>query len=271
MMLPKPARYGEQFASTFQEPGVVDAYQHRPAYSPETFTILASLIADSPRTVLDIGCGTGFIARYLVEYVERVDALDVSEAMVAQGRQLPNGDHPRLRWLIGRAEDTPLRPPYALITAGDSLHWMEWEIVMPRFARVLTAGGLLAILENGQLALPWDAELLPLIQKYSVYGQQYQSIDLIAELERRGLFHKHGVTQTKPVAFQQSLDAYVESFHARASLARERIGDEAAAAFDAELRDLVLRYGTDQVELQIVIDITWGRPLDPAATTTIDG
>jgi SAM-dependent methyltransferase len=271
MMLPKPACYGEQYASAFQEPGVANAYQHRPAYSAETFAVLASLIADSPRTILDIGCGTGFIARYLVEQVDRADALDVSEVMVAQGRQLPNGDHPRLRWLIGRAEDAPLSPPYVLITAGDSLHWMEWEAVMPRFARVLTPRGLLAILQNGQLALPWDAELLPLIQKYSVYGQQYQSIDLIAELERRGLLHKHGTTQTKPVPFQQSLDHYVESFHGRASLARERIGGEAAAAFDTELRNLVLQHGTDRVELQIVTDIVWGRPLDPAATATSDG
>src|SRR5262249_7231174 len=251
-MLPKPVCYGEQYASAFQEPGVANAYQYRPSYSRETFTFLASLILDAPRTVLDIGCGTGFIARYLVEQVDRVDALDVSHAMITEGRRLPNGAHPQLRWLIGRAEDAPLSPPYALISAADSLHWMEWGIVMPRFARMLTPRGTLAILQNGQVALPWDAELLPLIQKYSIYGKQYQSIDLVAELEQRGLFHKHGAIQTTPVPFHQSLDAYIESFHGRASLARERIGDAAAAAFDNELRNLALRHGMDRLELHIV-------------------
>ena len=267
-MLSKPACYGEQYASAFQEQGVAIAYQHRPPYSPEAFAILTDLIVDAPRTMLDIGCGTGFIARNMVEHADRVDALDVSQAMIDQGRQLPNGDRARLRWIVGRAEDAPLNPPYALITAGDSLHWMEWDVVMPRFAHLLAKRGALAILQVGQLPLPWDAKLLLLIQKYSVYGQHYQSIDLAAELERRGLFHKHSAIQTTPVPFSQPLDAYIESFHGRASLARVRIGEAAAAAFDSELRNLVSVHGSDQIELQIVADIVCGRPLDLAAPNT---
>ena len=107
-----------------------------------------------------------------------------------------------------------------------------------------------------------------LIQKYSVYGQHYQSIDLAAELVRRGLFHKHSAIQTTPVPFSQPLDAYIESFHGRASLARVRIGEAAAAAFDSELRNLVSVHGSNQIELQIVTDLACGRPLDPAATNT---
>jgi len=266
-MSAKPACYGEQYASAFQEKDVAIAYQHRPPYSPEAFSILINLIVDTPRNALDIGCGTGFVARNLVKRVERVDALDISQAMIDQGRRLPNGNHARLHWIVGRAEDAPLNPPYTLITAGDSLHWMEWDVVMPRFAHLLTPHGMLAILQVDQLSLPWDAQLLPLIQKYSVYGQNYQSLDLAADLERRGLFRKHGALQTTPFPFTQSLDAYVESFHARASLARERIGAAAAASFDSELRNLVSAYGSDRLELQVVIDIVWGRPLDPAAAS----
>jgi hypothetical protein len=65
-----------------------------------------------------------------------------------------------------------------------------------------------------------------------------------------------------------TFDAYIESFHGRASLARVRIGEAAAAAFDSELRNLVSVHGSDQIELQIVIDIVSGRPQDPAATNT---
>lgn len=89
------------------------------------FNVLVGLIAGEPRTVLDLGCGTGFIARPLAPRVDRVDAIDVSEAMIEEGKRLPGGDHPHLQWIVGRAEDVALHPPYALITAGDSLHWME--------------------------------------------------------------------------------------------------------------------------------------------------
>src|SRR5262245_8074137 len=114
-MIPKPACYGEQYASAFQEHGVVAAYQHRPSYPDSVFALLADLIVDSPRRVLDVGCGTGFIARPLVELVDHVDALDVSQAMIDEGRRLPKGDHPRLTWIARRAEDAALNPPYALI------------------------------------------------------------------------------------------------------------------------------------------------------------
>lgn len=40
------------------------------------------------------------------------------------GRWLAGGDAKNLRWIVGRAEDAPLNPPYDLTTAGESLHWM---------------------------------------------------------------------------------------------------------------------------------------------------
>jgi hypothetical protein len=30
-----------------------------------------------------------------------------------------------------------LQPPYALVTAGAGLHWMDWNIVMLRFADLI--------------------------------------------------------------------------------------------------------------------------------------
>ena len=63
--------------------------------------------------------------------------------------------------------------------------------------------------------------------------------------------------------FEQTIDAYVESFHGRASLARERMTSDAALAFDAEARRLVSAYTQHTVELQLVAEITWGIPLRP--------
>jgi ubiquinone/menaquinone biosynthesis C-methylase UbiE len=258
-MLPKPEQFGERYASAFQEQGVALAYQYRPAYPDAAIATLADLIRETPRRVLDVGCGTGFIARRLVELADHVDALDISPAMIAEGRHLPGGDHPRLSWIVGRAEDAPLSLPYTLITAGDSLHWLDWQVALPRFARLLSPNGWLAVVQNGLMTTPWDAELLPIIQRYSIY-KNYQSIDIVAELERRGLFRTYGQTRTEPVAFTQSVDEYVESFHGRASLARERMVAQ-AAAFDTEVQQLVARFCSQRVELQIVVDIVWGKPL----------
>jgi trans-aconitate methyltransferase len=145
-------------AASFLAPSAVDTYRYRPPYPDEVFAILAGLITGRPRRVLDAGCGTGSLARVLVAHVERLDAVDLSHAMIARGKRLPNGDHPRLCWLRGRVEDLPLDPPYALITAGLSLHWIDVPVVLPRFHQALIDEGYLAIV--GHEAVPDPRSIL---------------------------------------------------------------------------------------------------------------
>ena len=258
-MLPKPAHLAPEFASQFRDPSVVAAYHLRPPYPPQVIDHLIPLrVSTGP--VLDVGTGTGEIARSLARRGVRVDALDPSAAMLARGRQMPGGDHPLLTWINGTAEDTPLHPPYSLITAAASLHWMEWEIVLPRFRDLLTPGGVLAIVEQRQAPQPWDTALSEVITRYSL-NRFYQPYDLIAELEQRGHFRPLGRVETEPVVFRQSIADYVESFHARNGFSRDRMSREDATAFDSEAERLVLPFARDShITLEITGVIVWGIP-----------
>ena len=259
-MLPKPEHLGPEYAAQFSDPSVVAAYPHRPPYPPDVFPILAGLVAGQPRAVLDIGCGTGDIARGLAPLVERVDAVDISAPMLALGRTLPGGDHPRLRWLLGRAEDTASEPPYGLITAGESLHWMEWDVLLPRLARLLAPGGVLAIVGREPEPEPWGEELRPLFPRYST-NRQFRPYDLIEELVQRGLFTPLGERVTEPMVVRQPVGVYVESFHSRNGLSRDRMTPEETAAFDREVAALVAPFVEDgAVELRMRGHIRWGLP-----------
>jgi hypothetical protein len=200
------------------------------------------------------------LARHLVTMAEQIDAVDVSSAMIEQGRHLPNGDHPHLNWISGRIEDVQIVPPYALITAGDSLHWMDWNTLLPRLPPLLTPHAMLVILEIEYGPVPWNEALRALIQQYSTI-HDYQYMDLVAALEQRQLFSVVGRRRTEPTPFVQSLEAYIESFHGRASLSRARMPSEDGDAFDHALRHLVSAVHPDQAELTIVVDITWGKPV----------
>ncbi|MFI5274408.1 MAG: class I SAM-dependent methyltransferase [Ktedonobacterales bacterium] len=258
----KPKYLGRQFGDVFHDQSVAERYHLRPPYPPETFHVLAGLLAAEPRAVLDVGAGRGDIARELLPYASRVDALDPSAAMIALGQALPGGDDPRLRWIKGYAEDAPLDPPYALITAGASLHWMDWPLVLPRFKSVLAPHGSLAVLTTVDTPVPWHDALLPIIQRYSM-NTEYVPYDLIAHLESVGLFARAGEIRTTPVRFEQRVDDYVEAFHSMSSFSRERMPAENAAAFDAALRALASAHAhAGRVSWEVSALITWGKPLD---------
>jgi SAM-dependent methyltransferase len=262
-MQPKPAHLGPEYGAQFQDAAVADAYTHRPPYPDEVFAVLAGLLV-APRIVLDAGTGRGEVARPLARIATRVDAVDPSAAMVAHGKRLPGGDLPNLRWIVAPAETAPLDPPYGLITTAASLHWMEWSVVLPRFRAALAPGAVLAAFGDGWQPLPWEQDLRPIITRYST-NREYRPYDLIEELEARGLFTVVGKRLTAPVPFTQPLDAYVESFHARNGLSRDRMPPQDAAAFDAAVRALVAPYALDGlIHIQIVSRIVWGQPLDGA-------
>lgn len=64
------------------------------------------LVGTAPSRVLDLGCGTGLIARHLAASGHRVTAVDPAPAMLGVGRRAPGGE--RVRWVQGTAQDLRL-------------------------------------------------------------------------------------------------------------------------------------------------------------------
>lgn len=192
--------------------------------------------------------------------VDRVDAVDISRPMLDLGRRSPGGDRPNRDWLHADAEEAPLRPPDAPITAGAGLHWMEWDVVRPRFRRALTARGTLAIVGQESPPAPWVDGLRRLIDRCST-NRHNRPYDLFAELSARDLFRRAGEWRTAPVAFSQTVAEDVESFHAQNGFSRERMGPERAAAFDAAATAVVGGHRpSGRIALDVVGVVTWSTP-----------
>jgi hypothetical protein len=148
---------------------------------------------------------------------------------------------------------------------------MEWEVVLPRFAAWLAPGGALVLLDGSQdeakplrpEPTPWGAEAGPLIRRFSTNRDYlpYSTRTIANELTWRGLFRELGERVIAPIPFTQSVADYIEAFHARNGLARERMGPE-AAAFDAALAALLAPHCPDGlVHLQVGARLIWGEPL----------
>jgi SAM-dependent methyltransferase len=261
----RPARLGPRHADMYRDRSVARSYENRPPYPDETFRILADLLPAGCRRVLDVGCGTGCVARPLAAHVEAVDALDPSEGMLEVGRELAGGDRASLRWMLASAEEGELDPPYGLVVAGASFHWLQWDVVLPRFAEALVPDGVLAIVQTRERGEPDLRELIP---RYST-NQDFRvddDYDWRAELRRRGLLTPLGVRETAWVPFHQSFDDFVDGQHSMGGMSRERMGPEAVAGFDRELRAILARtYPAGRVEMEVSAQVGWARPGTGAA------
>lgn len=186
--------------------------------------------------------------------------------MIAAGPAQPGGERPNIAWQAAPIETAALRPAYGLIVAAASLHWMDWDAALPRFARHLAPGGALALVEEHSEPDPWNPDIFPLAQRYSMNKDFafYNMATVAAELEKRGLFKLQGTHETPPMRFRQPVDDWVESFHARNGFSRDRLDPADAAAFDAAMRAAVLPHCPDGiVERRIAARIVWGVPLAP--------
>ena len=208
----RPPSWSPHNASAFQLADVVEHYHLRAPYPSALFPFLRDLAVPPRGAVIELGCGTGEITRALASHAERIDAIDISRQMIERARSMPGGDHPAIRWIEGRSEDAPLNGPYALAVAGASLHWMDWDITLPRVARNMSPGAVLAIVVSTGPP-PWGDELHKLVSQYSAI-QNWENADLIAMLEQRQLFKRVGEKTIAAEPYQRTVEQYIDGLHA---------------------------------------------------------
>lgn len=210
--------------------------------------------------MLDIGCGTGNITRPLAPFVDRIDAIDFAQEMIDVARTLEGGTAGNIRWQLTRAEDADLDPPYALAVGGESMHWMDHRVLLPRLAGARLPGGVLAVAGIRPAPEAWDAPLEEVAARYST-NPQWVLPDIIAAWEQEGLFRTVGEAQTQPVIVEQPLEEFIAAHHAMSTLTPAHIDAE---AFDDEVRAVMREHCPDGVVRRSeVADIAWGTPLVP--------
>ena len=219
-------------ARTFCFKGVAQSYVFRPPYPQALIDRLRGL----GNTVLEMGCGTAECSRRLAPFVERIDAVDPSAAMLAVGRGQPGGDAPNIHWHNAAAEEFETERRYDLIITALSLHWMDWEVVMPQ-VRALAANR----------AAGTSSSTTRTVRAVAVEGgdrrRSCRATPRCSHFKR--VRHDRGVgiavdsssrSRARSSARSpsvQGIDEYLDSWHSRAGFARERLTEEAANEFRA--------------------------------------
>lgn len=125
----------------------VDYAKHREGF-PETFfeRLAAYGIGRAGQRALDVGTGTGTVARGLARRGCSVVGLDKSAAQMDQARQLDAEAGVSVDYRVASAEATGLPDAsFELVTAGQCWHWFDRPRAALELKRVLAPGGRLVI------------------------------------------------------------------------------------------------------------------------------
>lgn len=133
-----------------------DYARHRVGFPPEFFSRLRSLgVEIAGRDVVDLGTGTGALARAFAASGARVVGIDRSEAMLCQARRLARDAGAGIDFRRATAEATGLPDASAdVVTAGQCWHWLDGPAAARECARMLRPAGSLVIASFDWLPLP---------------------------------------------------------------------------------------------------------------------
>ena len=122
-----------------------DYVRYRPDYPAAAIdAMVRGLVV--PITAADVGAGTGISARPLAGHGVRVIAVEPNAEM----RAAANPD-PRIEWREGTAEATGLTDSSVdLVVCAQAFHWFREREALAEFARILRAGGRLALMWNNR-------------------------------------------------------------------------------------------------------------------------
>jgi len=130
----------------FEKKTISERYdKHRPHVHRDIIKKLLALTSQSNtkfQHVLDVACGTGHSTRPLLNYAEKVSAIDVSPAMLDIAKE----NDPQSSYYLSPAEDLPFENnSLDAIFVCMALHWFDQEKFISEVSRTLKTGGWLYI------------------------------------------------------------------------------------------------------------------------------
>ncbi len=236
---------GIDFGKTAQ-----DYAKHRAGFPPLIFDLLKDRgIGVAGQSLVDLGTGTGTLARGFAAQGVEVIGVDPAEAILEQARLIAEEEGVRVTFQQGNSEATGLASGcFDVVTAGQCWHWFEAAKATEECQRILKPGGHLVICHFDWLPLPGNvvSATESLISKHNpawemsggtgIYPQW--TIDLAT-----GGFEEIE-TFSQDLSVRYSHEDWRGRIRASAGVSAS-LSPEAVAAFDTEHGDLLRRDFSD--------------------------
>ena len=242
-----------------------DYARHRAGFPDWFFERMAErgLFRPSSR-ILDIGTGTGTLARGLALRGAAVTGLDLAPGMMEAAKSLDKSAGVTIPYLVAPAEATGLPDAsFDLISAGTCWHWFDRAKVMAEVMRLLKPGGYLVIANLIWLPLPGnvvaqtEALILANNPAWHLGGWEGHYADQQRDLIDGGFTARESAAVDYDIPY--SPEAWRGRIRGSAGIAAS-LGAAEVEKFDGELAAMLARnFPGDPVPVPHRLVVIWGR------------
>ena len=233
-----------------------DYERYRPGYPPALFDLVADRfeLPSDPR-VVDLGAGTGKVARAAAARGWRATAVDPGEPMLAAAEGVA------VDVVVATAERTGLPDAaFDAALAGEAYHWFDAPSALGEMARIVRPGGGVALFWNvvDEGRSPLVASERRLVAEYGIDGSDVRrpgpQPETRAAIRAVGAFEEPDFVQVSHVVHMTGAD-YVGLAHTKSHLrtAPAELQDRYLSAFTAMLAGHGIG-GTDRIEVPYVVE-----------------